>query len=47
MSELRFSVTGIAPEPYAASPALTAKVRIEETTGATVHSAPLFTSLSV
>jgi Family of unknown function (DUF6084) len=41
MSELAFAVIDIAPEPYAAAPMLTAKVRIEEATGATVHAMAL------
>jgi hypothetical protein len=39
--ELEFSVLDIAPEPYAASPQLTARLRIQEKTGAVVHAMAL------
>jgi hypothetical protein len=38
---LAFRVLDIAPEPYAATPILNARVRIEETTGVTVHAMAL------
>lgn len=41
MSELEFKVLDIAPDPYAAAPMLMARLRIEETTGATVHAVAL------
>jgi Family of unknown function (DUF6084) len=41
MSELEFSVVDITPERYAASPTLTARLRIEEKTEATVHAIAL------
>lgn len=41
MTDLRFTVLDIAPEPYAAVPILSARLRIEETTGEPVHAAAL------
>ena len=41
MTELRFSVLDIAPEPYAAVPTLLARVRVEEGTGEPVHAVAL------
>jgi hypothetical protein len=41
MSELTFRVIDIAPEPYAATPTLTAKVHLEEASGVTVHAMAL------
>jgi hypothetical protein len=41
MSNYRFSVLNIFAEPYAAVPQLTARVRIEETTGQSVHAIAL------
>lgn len=41
MTDLSFSVVGIHVEPYSAVPALTARVRIEETTGEVVHAIAL------
>jgi hypothetical protein len=41
VSKLTFAVLDIAPEPYSVAPILTARVRIEEGTGATVHAAAL------
>jgi len=41
MSELTFAVDDILPEPYAASPNLIAKVRIDETAGDPVHALAL------
>lgn len=41
MTELHFTVLDIAPEPYAATPILMARLRIEETTGERVHAAAL------
>ena len=37
MSELRFTVLDIVPEPYAVTPNLLARLRIEELSGAVVH----------
>ncbi|KOS55477.1 DUF6084 family protein [Rhodococcus rhodochrous] len=41
MTALDFTVVDIAPEPYAATPSLSARLRIRETTGAPVHSVAL------
>jgi hypothetical protein len=41
MSEYRFAVLDVAAEPYAVAPQLTAKLRIEETTGQRVHAIAL------
>lgn len=41
MTELSFAVLDVTPEPYAASPTLIARLRVEETTGATVHALAL------
>lgn len=41
MSDYTFSVAEIFAEPYAATPQLTARVRIEETTGQVVHAMAL------
>lgn len=41
MSTLRFVVRDIVAEPYAVTPNLLARLRIEETTGATVHALAL------
>jgi hypothetical protein len=41
MPELAFTVVDIAPEPYAATPTLLARVRVEETTGEQVHALAL------
>src|SRR6476620_12291659 len=41
MVELEFSVLDIAPEPYAAAPQLTARLRIQEQSGAAVHAMAL------
>ncbi len=41
MTDLAFSVVDVFPEPYAVSPQLTARLRIEETSGATVHAMAL------
>lgn len=41
MTELAFAVVDIQPEPYAAAPQLTARLRITEATGATVHAIAL------
>ena len=41
MTALAFHVVGIAPERYAAAPVLVARVRIEESTAATVHAIAL------
>lgn len=41
MSSYRFSVVDIFAEPYAASPQLTARLRVEETTGQTIHAIAL------
>jgi Family of unknown function (DUF6084) len=41
MSVLEFEVVDIAPDRYAASPALTARIRIRETSGAVVHAMAL------
>jgi hypothetical protein len=39
--DLSFTVTGIAPEPYAAAPNLLARLRVEETSGEPVHALAL------
>lgn len=41
MMELAFSVLDIQPEPYAAAPQLTARLRITESTGTAVHAIAL------
>jgi hypothetical protein len=41
MTTLRFAVRDIVAEPYAVTPNLLARLRIEETTGATVHALAL------
>jgi Family of unknown function (DUF6084) len=41
MTALRFTVSDIVPEPYAVTPNLLARLRIEETTGAVVHALAL------
>ncbi|MFE3289236.1 DUF6084 family protein [Rhodococcus sp. NPDC059234] len=41
MSELTFTVLDVAPERYAVAPNLTARLRIDESTGATVHALAL------
>jgi hypothetical protein len=41
MSAYRFSVGDIVAEPYAVAPQLTARLRIDETTGVTVHAITL------
>ena len=41
MVELEFSVLDIAPEPYAAAPQLTARLRVQEKSGAAVHAMAL------
>jgi Family of unknown function (DUF6084) len=41
MTELRFTVAGIAPEPYAVVPNLLARVHIDETTDTRVHALAL------
>ena len=41
MSEYRFTVLDVVAEPYAAAPQLTARLRIEETTGQRVHAIAL------
>lgn len=41
MTQLRFTVLDIVAEPYAATPMLTVRVRIQETTGEPVHAAAL------
>jgi hypothetical protein len=41
MPELAFTVVDIAPEPYAVTPTLLARVRVEETTGEQVHALAL------
>ncbi len=41
MSDWSFSVLDVAPAPYAAAPELTARLRIEERTGAPVHAISL------
>jgi hypothetical protein len=47
MTELRFSVADITPEPYAASPILTVKLAVEELTGAVVHAVALRCQLRI
>ncbi len=41
MTALEFEVLDIQPEPYAAAPQLTAKLRVTESTGASVHAIAL------
>lgn len=41
MSSYRFTVVDVAAEPYAAAPQLTARVRVEESTGTVVHAVAL------
>jgi hypothetical protein len=41
MTELRFTVRDVVPEPYAVAPNLLARLRIEEMTGAVVHALAL------
>ncbi|MET1087380.1 MAG: DUF6084 family protein, partial [Arthrobacter sp.] len=41
MTSLAFEVLDIQPEPYAAAPQLTAKLRVTESTGAAVHAIAL------
>ncbi|MEV6846325.1 DUF6084 family protein [Actinoplanes sp. NPDC051411] len=41
MSDYRFSVRDVISEPYAAAPQLTARLRIDETTGVRVHAIAL------
>jgi hypothetical protein len=41
MPELAFTVVDIEPEPYAATPTLLARIRVEETTGERVHALAL------
>ncbi len=41
MSELDFAVRDIIVEPYAAAPQLTAKLRVQETTGSVIHAIAL------
>ncbi|HYH77670.1 MAG TPA: DUF6084 family protein [Arthrobacter sp.] len=41
MTQLAFGVVDIHPEPYAAAPQLTARLRISETSGATIHAIAL------
>ncbi|MET3921154.1 DUF6084 family protein [Arthrobacter sp. UYEF20] len=41
MTELTFAVVDIQPEPYAAAPQLTARLRLTESTGATIHAIAL------
>jgi len=41
MTDLVFTVTDVAPEPYAAAPNLSARLLIEETSGETVHAIAL------
>ncbi|WP_427007888.1 DUF6084 family protein [Pseudarthrobacter sp. H2] len=41
MTELAFAVLDIQPEPYAAAPQLTARLRLTEATGAVVHAIAL------
>jgi hypothetical protein len=46
-AELTFTVTGIAPEPYAAAPNLLARLRIEESSGERVHALALRTQVRI
>ena len=41
MTELTFAVVDIQPEPYVAAPQLTARLRLTESTGATIHAIAL------
>lgn len=41
MTALAFTVLDVVAEPYAVSPQLTARLRVEETTGATIHAIAL------
>ena len=47
MSELSFSVIDLFAEPYAVAPQLTARLRIEESTGATIHAIALRCQLRI
>ena len=41
MSDLAFTIRDVVVEPYAAAPQLTAKLRIEESTGSVIHAIAL------
>ena len=41
MTDLAFTVLDVVPEPYGAAPALLFRVRLTESTGATVHAIAL------
>ena len=41
MSDYRFTVLDMVAEPYAVAPQLTARLRIEETTGQRIHAIAL------
>lgn len=41
MTDLMFTVVDIQPEPYAAAPQLTARLKLTESTGATIHAIAL------
>jgi hypothetical protein len=47
MTDLRFTVRDIAPEPFAATPLLTVRLGVEEHTGAIVHAAALRVQLRI
>lgn len=47
MSDLDFEVLGVAPDPYAAAPTLVFRLRVSETTGATVHSVALRSQIRI
>jgi hypothetical protein len=47
MPELSFTVVDVVPEPYAASPILLARIRVEETTGERVHALALLAQIRI
>lgn len=47
VTELAFTVLGAAPEPYAAAPTLRFRLRVTESTGATVHAVALRVQIQI
>ena len=47
MTELAFTVLDVVPEPYGAAPTLLFRVRLDESTGATVHAAVLRAQIQI
>ena len=47
MTELAFSVLDVVPEPYGAAPTLLFRIRLTESTGATVHAAVLRAQIQI